>query len=250
MPVNHPYQDHQAALSTEGTPFAEWASRWMTIAQQSGPSFGNAASRIDQLVQLWQQPIPGQWERGIDLQLNRERYRRGNSDKTRQGEHAIEYEILQQHFGRITCDGYNLLDGVNALPLARDAKGGRLANVEADMFLLGEQKGVRRLFLCEVKATSNNAWFATVENLRQLKLLTSSREPLGLFARRKPSLGLPSHIPVTALVVAPKPFYSSRGQKENAVAPALEPVMNLKFKSMQVNGLREFRLAPAMPVTD
>jgi hypothetical protein len=149
------------------------------------------------------------------------RYRRGNLNKTRRGEHAIEYEILCQQFGDVICDGYKLLDGVNAFPLARDSRGGRRANVEADMFLLGEHKGTHRLFLCEVKADSNTAWYAAVENLRQLRLLTSCEESLGLFACRNPSLDLPSNIPVTALVVAPPLFYSSRGQKANAVAPAL-----------------------------
>jgi hypothetical protein len=218
---SHAFQDNQIATRAEDTEFAIWADQWMTIAKHTGPFLDNIAGRVERLVQLWKEPIPGQWKRGKDSQLMGPRYRRGNLDKTRQGEHAIEYEILVRQFGGVTFDGYKLLDGVNALPLVRDSGGGRRANVEADMFLLGEHKGTHRLFLCEVKESSNTAWFAAVENLRQLRLLTSCEESLVLFARRDPSLNLPLNIPVTALVVAPPLFYSSRGQKANAVTPAL-----------------------------
>ena len=228
LTVVHPSEDaRQDRLATiapcqDGPSFAIWADRWMATARHSGPSILDVTRRIDQLVRLWKEPIPGRWERGADSQLMGERYRRGNRYTARRGEHVIEYEILHQHFQRITCEGYNLIDGINALPLVCDSGGGRRANVEADMLLLGKRSGNFRLFLCEVKVESNNAWYATVESLRQLKLLLCSRESLGLFARRNPSLELPSEIPVTALVVAPRPFYASRGQKANAVAPAFE----------------------------
>jgi hypothetical protein len=224
-------QDRRETVTTcqDETAFAMWADRWMTIARHSGPSIGDATRRIDQLAELWKEPIPGRWERGADSQLMGGRYRRSNLHTARRGEHVIEYEILHQHFERIMCAGYNLIDGINALPLVCDSGGGRRANVEADLLLLGERSGNYRLFLCEVKVESNNAWYAAVESLRQLRLLLCSRESRGLFARRNPSLGLPTEIPVTALVVAPRPFYSSRGQKANAVAPAFE--LLAKFNS-------------------
>ena len=118
--------------------------------------------------------------------------------------------------------GNKLLDGVNALPLVRDAGGARRTNVEADMFLLARCEGAYRLFICEVKAASDNAWYATIESLRQLRLLMSSPESLRLFACRSPSLCLSSDMPVTALVVAPHSFYSSPGKKANSVEPALK----------------------------
>jgi len=150
---NHAFQDNQITPRAEDTDFAVWADRWMTIAKHTGPSIDNIAGRVKRLVQLWKEPIPGRWERGKDSQLMGTRYRRGDLNKTRRGEHAIEYEILCR------------------LPLVRDSGGERCANVEADMFLLGEHKGTHRLFLCEVKADSNTAWYAAVENLRQLRLL-------------------------------------------------------------------------------
>jgi hypothetical protein len=200
----------------------------MVIAVNRGPSFLEIQYRVDQLIELWREPIPGQWERGKDSQLLGARYRRGDFNSPRNGEHAIEKQILHQYFDRVQCCGCTLLDGVNAVPLVRDPGGGRNTNVEADMFLLGEQKGSYRLFLCEVKHESNNAWSAAVENVRQLRLLLSSRELLGVFRHRNPAMDLPSEIPVSALVVAPRSFYSHRGQKANAVQPALSLLEQVK----------------------
>jgi hypothetical protein len=202
----------------------------MVIALNEGPSFLETQHRVDQLIDLWREPIPGQWERGKDPQLLQARYRRGDFSSPRNGEHMIEKEILYQYFDRVQCCGCRLLDGFNAVPLVRDPGGGRKANVEADMFLLGEQKGSYRLFLCEVKDTRNNAWFAAVENLRQLRLLLSSREMPGVFRHRNPAMGLPSEIPVTALIIGPRKFYSLQGQKANAVAPALSLLKQVKAK--------------------
>lgn len=158
----------------------------MVLAQYEGPTVPDVSHRIEELVRLWREEIPGSWQRGVDPQLLGPRYRRGDVDAPNLGEHTIEHEILYQYFDRVSCCGYKLLDGVNALPLARDAGGGRRANVEADIFLFTEREGTYRLFLCEVKADGGNAWFAAVESLRQLKLLMSSTEPLGVFAHRNP----------------------------------------------------------------
>ena len=209
-------------MSFESNSFADWANRWMVLARYEGPVVPDVSHRIEQLVSLWREEIPGQWQRGVDSQLLGPRYRRGDVDAPHPGEHTIEHEILCQYFDRVSCYGNRLLDGVNALPLASDAGGGRRANVEADMFLLTEREGAYRLFLCEVKADADNAWFAAVESLRQLKLLMSSSEPLGVFAHRTPSLCLPSEIPVTAIVLAPRSFYESPGKKGNAGKPALK----------------------------
>ena len=194
----------------------------MVLARYEGPTVPDVSHRIEELVRLWQEEIPGSWQRGVDPQLLGPRYRRGDVDAPNAGEHKIEHEILYQYFDRVSCYGNRLLDGVNALPLSSDAGGGRRANVEADMFLLAEREGAYRRFLCEVKFESNEAWYAAVESLRQLKLLTSSQGPRGVFARRNPSLCLPSEIAVTALVLAPRSFYSSPGKKANAVGPALK----------------------------
>jgi hypothetical protein len=152
------------------------------------------------------------------------RYRRSDVNEPHPGEHNIECEILCKHFDLISCYGGKLIDGINAFPLVRDAKGGRAANVEADMLLLTESQGAHRLFLCEVKHRSNNAWYAAVESLRQLRLMLSNPESLNVFGRRNSTSFLAADLPVTALVLAPDTFYSSAGKKANAVNPTLELV--------------------------
>jgi hypothetical protein len=110
---------------------------------------------------------------------------------------------------------------VNAVPLAKDPAGGRAGNVEADMLLLVRASaGKHRLEVVEVKVTANDAWFAAVENLRQLRLLKESMETRRLFVHRQPGLRLSADLPCSGLVVAPRAFYSGRGKKGNAVAPA------------------------------
>jgi hypothetical protein len=210
-------------------PFAAWALEWIELGKYPGRLLPRADERIEQALELWNRPIPGIWRRGHDRRLldPKRRYCRGNHapDAKRRGEHAIEYEILQP-----TPDeeatyvmGARLVDGVNAVPLAKDPGGRRAGNVEADMLLLVEAPtGRHRLEVVEVKVTSNNAWFASVENLRQLRLFEESPESRTLFGKRKEQLKLPSDIPFGGLVVGPRAFYSGRGQKGNAVEPAQE----------------------------
>jgi len=220
----------QSPATQECDAFATWANRWMTLANYDGPLVPDVSHRIEQLVRQWREPIAGSWQRGADPQLLEpgRRYRRGDLNAPHPGEHTIESEILCQHFDRITCFGNRLIDGINALPLVRDAGGARHANVEADLFLLTEHGSAHRLFLCEVKSESNNAWYAAVESLRQFRLLMSSPASLCVFARRLPSRCLTSDIPVTALVLAPPSFYSSRGKKGSAVEPTLKLLGRLK----------------------
>jgi hypothetical protein len=215
-------QSSPVLVPEEGNTFGVWASRWMVLARYDGPSVPDVSYRIEELVRQWREPIPGSWQRGTDPQLMGLRYRRGDIDAPHEGEHRIEHDILCRSFDSVTCFGNKLIDGVNALPLVRDSGGARTANVEADMYLLTHCDGAHRLFLCEVKADCNDAWYAAVESLRQMRLLMSSPESLCVFTRRNPSLSLSSDIPVTALVLAPPSFYSARGKEANAVGPAVK----------------------------
>ncbi|MGD0844475.1 MAG: hypothetical protein ABSA06_08930 [Geobacteraceae bacterium] len=90
---------------------------------------------------------------------------------------------------------------------------------EADLLLLLKSENDYRIVVCEVKDKSDTPWFAGIENLRQLRLLSESEETLKLFTSRNPNLTLPSYIPVTAIVVAPSDFYRHAGKKANAVIP-------------------------------
>lgn len=85
-----------------------------------------------------------------------------------------------------------------------------------------------RLQLFEVKAGSDNAWFAAVENLRQLKLFLHSRETQLLFHSRCHELDLPQTLPVTAAALAPREFYTARGEKAESVAPAQKLLQRMR----------------------
>ena len=216
--------------------FSEWALEWIRLAKYTGASVPDVDERIEQIVELWDREIPGTWRRGQDARLldPKRRYCRGNDaeDAKRRGEHKIEYELLCRCTdASSTCVmGARLVDGVNAVPLARDSAGGRVGNVEADMLLLVQDSaGLHSLEVVEVKVTSNNAWFASVENLRQLRLLKESGETRRLFAMRRGDPGLSEDLPFSGLVLAPRGFYSGHGQKGNAVPPARKLLERLRL---------------------
>jgi hypothetical protein len=200
--------------------FADWAKTWMEHAQFVGPVLPGPAERVERILRLWDQEVPGEWRRGRDPQLHGPRYRRSDINGPPKGEHLIEHEILCQYFDGLRCLGQNVVDGMNAMPLAKDENGGRTANVEADMLLLLEKAGTYTMAICEVKGRSNNVWHAAVENLRQIKLLAQSSEARALFHRRR--LALPPTIPFIGLIIAPSQYYLQRGKRSNAVSHAAE----------------------------
>lgn len=126
--------------------------------------------------------------------------------------------------------GSTLVDGVNALPLTTDAGGRRKENIEADMLLLVKGGDTYTHQLIEVKTTSNNAWYAAVQNLRQLKLFSESREAQ-LFHKRWPELELPHVLPVTGVVLAPLAFYMAPNKKAEAVVPAQTLLQHMRVEA-------------------
>ena len=214
--------DAETVNSQPGS-FQRWRDQWTNLAGLSSAQISDAQRSIDQLINLYREPIPENWQRSIDPQLLDARYRRGDLHRPHASEHAIEHQILHEDFDRVSCLGHRLIDGVNAFPLSRDPRGvGRRGNVEADMLLLGEFGGVHRLFLCEVKHNANDPWYATVELLRQLRLFSENPVSRNLFSSRGLIGTLPAEIPFTGLVVAPITYYSSRGKSQNALQPAID----------------------------
>ncbi len=196
--------------------FELWTSRWIELARFSGPHLTEPDQKIKDVLELWDLPIPGSWERGVDDQLLNTRYRRGDTDSPHAREHSIEHEILN-NLEVVRCLDGSLIDGINAMPLARDETGGRRGNVEGDLLLLIEKAGRYQLVICEVKHSANTCWYAAIESLRQLKLLHLSTAARQLFHRRAPQLSLPPEIPIIGLVVAPEQYYTQPGQKSNVL---------------------------------
>jgi hypothetical protein len=121
------------------------------------------------------------------------------------------------------------------MPLTRDGGGGRSGNVEADLYLLVRHDDGYRLYVVEVKDESDHAWYATVENLRQLRLAMESEEALKLFHRRNPELNLPASVPISGMVLAPASFYSDRGRKVRSAASARLLVDDMRSCACQIH---------------
>jgi hypothetical protein len=202
------------------TEFAKWRSRWFDQAKYQGRNVPDVDARINALLDLWRLPVPGNWQRTIDSQLLGQRYRRGDVGAPHKREHRIEHEMLADPISDVRCMGAVVVDGINAMPLVRDETGGRNANVEADVLLLLRDGRSRRLAVIEVKYDADNPWYAAVENLLQVKLLSANREQRRLFHTRWCVTLLDEDLPVVGLVVAPLEYYRSRGQKSLAVEPA------------------------------
>jgi hypothetical protein len=196
--------------------FEAWARRWMEPARFGGAHLPEPTERIKRVLEVWDETVPGVWTRGFDDQLLRTRYRRGDVENPHSGEHSIEYEILSQLEG-VSCLGGEVVDGINAMPFARDEAGGRRGNVEGDLFLLVKMDDGYLLVICEVKHSANTCWYAAIESLRQLKLLHLSTAARQLFHLRNPHLALPAEIPIAGLVVAPGPYFTQAGQKSNVL---------------------------------
>jgi hypothetical protein len=210
---------------TSGVAFAQWCQRWMQLGELTGAEDMNAG--IQDVLALCEEPVPGRWWRGQDVRLRdpHRRYQRGNAGpgQKRRGEHALEYDVLAPDpvQAATDCLGSPLVDGVNAVPLARDEGGGRSGNVEADMLLLVGGGSSYRLLLIEAKV-SGNAWFAVVENLRQLRLYRESPVAQKIFHVRRPGLDLEHPLPVSSVVLAPPSYYAARGRSAAALGPARE----------------------------
>jgi len=197
----------------------------MRPAKYEGREVPNANARIDEVLVRWDAPVPGTWKRGPDARVlvPGKRYCRthpGGAQVPR-GEHAIEHEILDPDPAEAAtrCLGGRLVDGVNAVPLASDEAGGRRGNVEADMLLLvRNDDGAFRQLLVEVKVASGTAWYAAVENLRQLRLFVESGAAQQIFRAR--GAEVPAELPVTAVVLAPTAYYTANGARQAAVPPA------------------------------
>jgi hypothetical protein len=229
----------QVDSQAEGT-FNSWAREWMELARFEGRTLSDAPERIDNIVKLWDRRIPGDnWKPQPPKRLSGARYTRGNvaAAEKRLGEHAIEYAILSPDplTNPTMCLGRKLIDGINAVPLAKDVGGGRIGNVEADLLLLVENDvHGYELQLVEVKAASNNAWYAVVELLRQLKLLSENPAMANLFESHRGVTEGAGNLLVTGVVLAPPDFFDASGQKKNAVEHARTLISAFAPKDLHV----------------
>lgn len=210
--------------SSDGHPFFAWLERWMELARYHDRDVPDPEARTEQLIALWNSDIPGGWRRGTDPQIldPEVRYRHGDADQgpRADSEHELEFQLLRPDPSVTETRrlGERLIDGINAVPLAHDSQGHRAGNVEADMLLLTAVGADNRLLLVEAKTGSNNAWYATVENLRQLRLFLASDAARQIMQHRRAEPTSPP-TPVTAVVLAPASFYTAPGARRCSPAP-------------------------------
>ena len=88
------------------------------------------------------------------------------------------------------------------------------------LLLTSDAADARTQLLVEAKTGSNNAWYAVIESLRQLRLFQLSQVARSIFTLRGSHDGTPP--PVEAVILAPEAFYTSRGAKERATDGALQ----------------------------
>jgi hypothetical protein len=211
--------------------YKDWAKTFLCQGGYESSEVPDVDARIDQIVELaGSVPPVDQWERDGDRRLRdqHKRYLRGETRRTGKGphrprgEHLIEHNILtpDPKVTSTTSLGLPLVDGINAVPLAKDhVDRTRAGNVEADMLLLVGESSQLQLQLVEVKASSNNTWFAVVESLRQLLLFTRSNAAQEIMVDRNSALA-DQKLGVTGVVLAPRRFYEANGKKAKSVEPA------------------------------
>lgn len=196
---------------------AEWIAEWTQLAAYPGAKVPDVDARIAALLQMCAVPVEPTWPRsGAEDHLwAGGPYRRGDRGAPSRPERIVEHEILgpgkQMAEGRL-CFGGRVLDAINAIPLTRRPK------IEADVLLLVDHGHDRKLYLAEVKKGSNNPWYATVELLRQMRLFTVSPHAADYFHRKHTEV--PSGLPVTGLVLAPRDYYFASGKRVEALDPA------------------------------
>lgn len=196
--------------------FEKWNRAFSDEARFSGEHVPDVERRIERLAVAWRAPLDPRWLRDVDedAKWDEAGYRRGDKERPPRGEVAIEREILLNR-ASVDCLGETMVAGANAVPLCALGR-----KVEADLLLLTRGRAGFRQHVVEVKVSNENAWFAVVEHLRQLRLFEANRWWRGFFARRLPALGLRDDVRTGGIILAPASYFTDPGQKRNAVAPA------------------------------
>lgn len=196
---------------------AEWITQWTSLAAFESARLPDVDERIAAVLELCALPVPAAWTRPDpeDHRWRQGPYRRGDRGAPSSPERAVEQEIVGSADaiadGR-TCMGGIVVDGIAAVALTTTPK------VEADLLLLVNHQPGLRLYLAEVKAMANTPWYAIIELLRQMRLLTASSHATDYFRRKDDTV--PSGLPLTGLVVAPPQYFTAPGQRRNSVGPA------------------------------
>ncbi len=175
--------------------FKDWSAEWKDERKKIS---------ADQILKLWQKPMPRAWEREIwEGKLG---YRKRSDNK---GEQCTEKELFEGGLngfelvfsGQQTNADYRVKAIYQNMPLANQ----RTGQVIADAFgVLETAKGLRPLFI-EVKVAANNPWFALVENLQQIRLARACAQKIQSFVHKNTEYRVERG--VWGLILAPESYY-------------------------------------------
>jgi hypothetical protein len=177
--------------------FNHWSTEWKDERERI---------HADEILKLWQKPMPRDWEREIwEGKLG---YRKRSDNK---GEQCTEKELFNGgsngfelvFSGQQTNANYRLKPIYHNMPLANRRKG----QVIADAFgVLETGKSARPLFI-EVKVAANDPWFALVENLQQIRLARACARKIQSFVHENTEYRVERG--VWGLILAPQSFYQN-----------------------------------------
>ena len=190
--------------------FKDWSADWKRERKKID---------ADQILKLWQKPMPREWEREIwEGKLG---YRKRSDNK---GEQCIEKELFDggsNGFELVFSDQqpnaeYRVKAIYHNMPLANRREG----QVIADAFgVLKTGKSVRPLFI-EVKVTANDPWFALVENLQQIRLARACAQKIQTFVHENTEYRVERG--VWGLILAPESFYENHSSNLAKCKPLLD----------------------------
>jgi hypothetical protein len=208
--------------------YHKWSAQWEQGRQYKGVQIPEKAlpSRIKGIINLWNMEMPLTWERENWAFLQQRGFRRGD-ERDPQPEHKLEKEFFDLRAWEVKGGPLPmyLYPELNEISFGNQGDGQRKIDVLAILKIEDRSTPLA----IEMKGQStNNCWFAVVENLQQLKLL--HRYPQSRLADN-PLLKPFEQLPLSdswGMVLAPSQFFDAKGQKRNSFRQANELIRALR----------------------
>jgi hypothetical protein len=210
--------------------FDSWSESWEKSKKYEGPQIPEVQvpKRIQEVLSLWNKPLPSNWIRQDWSYIKVKGYRRGDKDQDRpKPEHLLEIRLFNMTSWPVTGLGEEVtfLPVLNAVSLANQDQKQREVDV------LGILTFPNNRIPCSVEmkgASTNSAWFAVVENLQHLKLIQNHPQDFLPYESPFDDLRNLAWSETCGMVLAPLSFFNSRGQKENSFRDAKKLILSIK----------------------
>ena len=208
--------------------FDDWSESWEKPIKYEGSQIPEVQKRIQEVLSLWNKPLPSSWIRQKWRHIQKIGYRRGDKNSLKpKSEHLLEKRLFDIPSWLVTGLGEKVafLPVLNAVSLSNQNPKQREIDV------LGILKFPNRSIACSAEmkgASTNSAWFAVVENLQHLKLI--QHQALDFLPCESPfdDLRNLAWSKTWGMVLAPPPFFNSKGQKKNSFRDAKELIKCIK----------------------